>query len=264
MFDKLFEKINVVEQAAPAPTKPEAPPAEPSAPPIEKPKRRRSPLKPEPGIHPKPKASLDLDLFKKARAAIVKEMAFDPGDFPSFIHSTKKKWIEAGDEEINKLLPSLGGAEMSYLEMITSDAYQGMIRNLEKLLDVNASELDVPQIMSVVFQSLRKVQQIESQNKEALEKLAVEVVMELPEMALVKDAYEEGDFELDAQLGTPDLAGALNADMEAPQGELSQAEATNAELAKGLEDATEDVLQRRMANILIQGSATLKLHLFHA
>ena len=73
---ELYNRLR--EQAFAPPKRRTRPETEPEAPPRPSPRRRRkrNPLKPEPGIHPKPKAeddgetnghNPDLELFKKVR-----------------------------------------------------------------------------------------------------------------------------------------------------------------------------------------------------
>ena len=75
MFNELYKYI---QEQATAPVKPEIEPKVPTKP---KRRRRRNPLKPEPGVHPIPKAETeddeldgesngnhDLEMFKRARA----------------------------------------------------------------------------------------------------------------------------------------------------------------------------------------------------
>jgi len=263
MFDRLLEILIKLQEQVTAPTKPAPVPTRPVEPatPTRKPGRKpRTPIKPAPGTHPKPKAGLDVELFKKARQGL-KEMAFDPGKYPSFVHPEKKKWIETGDPELNDLFPKLSEEEQTYLEMITSRAYQEMISRLEKYTGVSANELSLPQILSIIFQSLNRTLKIERDHKSKLEKLAVDVIMNLPEYEMVKEAWENGEFKLDAKLGLAELD--MTVDMNPEKGGLSPAEEMNAELADAFENFSDTKLRRRLANLLIQGSATLKTYLFN-
>jgi len=260
MFKNLLNILmesGLSEQPITVPTKPA-----PTKAPV-RPSRRTTPLKPAPGIHPKPKANRDVELFKQARKNQgVEEMAFDPGMFPSFIHPSKKKWIETGDEELDALFPTLTEGEQSYLEMITSHGYQEMVSRLEKYTGIEADEKNLPQIMSLVFQSIEKAVEIESKDKKRFEDLALEIVLDMPEFEMVKEAYENKEIEFDVKLATPEL-GYEEGEVEAEEGELTDTEQINLALAKEFEGLSEEKLRRRLANILIQGSAVLKLYLFN-
>jgi len=262
MFKNLLNTLKesgLFEQPVTVPAKPK--PKTPTKP--VKPSRRTTPLKPAPGVHPKPKANRDVELFKQARKdRPVEEMAFDPGMFPSFIHPSKKKWIETGDEELNEILPTLTEGEQSYLEMITSHGYQEMVNRLEKYTGLEADAANLPQILSLAFQSLEKAIEIESKNKKRFEELALDIVLDMPEFEMVKEAYENKEIDFDVKLGTPEL-GYSEEDLKAEEGELSDAEELNLALAKEFEGLSEDKLRRRLANLLIQGSAVLKLYLFN-
>ncbi|MHA1883086.1 MAG: hypothetical protein ACTSUO_08580 [Candidatus Thorarchaeota archaeon] len=259
MFRKLLERLMRLEEQPVAPTL--VPPRTKPVTPVRKPvKKPRTPIKPTPGIHPKPKANLEIELFKKVRSGL-KEMAFDAGKYPSFVHPEKKSWIEAGDPELNELFPKLSEEEQTYLEMITSKAYQEMISRLERYTGVSADKLTLPQILSITLQSLRKVLEIEKDHRPELEKLAVDVIMNLPEYEMVKEAWENGEFKLDAKLGPAELD--VEIDTSPEEGELSTAEDMNAKLADAFEDLNDVKLRRRLANLLIQGSATLKTYLFN-
>ncbi len=264
MFQQLYNALrskDLVEQT----TTPEAPP-KPKAPPEKEPTKPapKNPIIPEPGIHPRPKATTtnrDVELFKKARSSL-HEMAFDPGKTSKFIHRSKKKWIETGDEQLDKLLPNLSDKGQTYLEMITSSSYQELVKRLESYMKKDASKIRLPQLVSIVYQSLIDVQEIESSHKEKLEKLALDSVLELEEFEMVKDAYENGVVKFDVQLGEAELR-LEDFDTDVQGNDLSPAEELNMELADELEDENENSLIRKFANLLIQGSSTLKLYLFN-
>jgi hypothetical protein len=260
MFERLFDKVVNEQQPAPARPKPVTPsiPKTPTEEPYRKPK---SPIKPTPGKHPKPKArsNIDIELFKKARSGM-NEMAFDPGRFPDFVHPTRKSWIETGDEQLDALFPKLTKGEQSYLEMITSKTYQEMVARLEKYTGVQGRGA-MPALLGVLAEALNKVFEVEASHIDELEKLALEVVLELPEYKMVKNAYEEGEVDFDIKLGKPELN--VDMDTEADEGELSPAEEMNLDLTDELEGVDEAMLRRRLANLLTQGSATLKTYLFN-
>jgi len=192
---------------------------------------------------------------------MLNEMAFDPGDFPSFVHPQKKQWIETGDPELDALLPTLSEGTQTYLEMISSQAYKDMVKRLERYTGAHAEDIELPRLFSVVYQSLQSVQDIEKSHTKELEQLALETVLNLPEFKMVKEAYEEGDVKFDIKMGPAELN--ISPDMKAEEGELSEAEEINLDLAQVLEDADDAMLRRRLQNLLIQGNATLKTYLFN-
>jgi len=189
------------------------------------------------------------------------EMAFDAGRFPSFIHPSKKEWIETGDEELDALLPKLSKNEQTYLEMITSKSYQDMVARFQKYTGLSAERLNIPQISSLMWQSIQKVIAIESKQKKLFEDLALNSVLDLPEFEMVKEAYEQGQVKFDIKLGGGELQ---KTEQEEPEEEeLSFDENANVDFTRELEDVDDAKLKRRLANMLIQGSSVLKTYLFN-
>ena len=260
MFNDLYKNLRDADLSEETETKPA--PAKPHTP--VKPSRRTTPLKPAPGVHPAPKAgkNKDLELFMQARKGqTVAEMAFDPGKFPSFLHPSKKNWIETGDEVLDELFPTLTEGEQSYLEMLTSQGYQNMVQRLEKYIGDDADNIQLPRVMSYVYKALEMAVDIESKHTKKLEELALEIVLNMPEFEMVKEAYENEEIKFDIALGQPELG--LGEMEEAEEGELTEDESLNLEFSKAFESLDDDKLRRRLANILIQGSAVLKLYLFN-
>jgi len=188
---------------------------------------------------------------------------FDPGRFPSFVHPAKKKWIKMGDEQLNELLPKLSDTEKTYLEMITSDEYQQILSRFEKYGDIKISKkTDLPQLVELFSQAIQKVLAIEAKNTEALEKLAIQTVLSLPEFEIVAEAYENGDVFFDVKLGNPDSSVFKKG--EKPEEGLFVEEEQNIELAAEFEEIqSEAVLRRRLANIFIHGAATTGMYTFN-
>lgn len=264
MFDKLFDKVNQrVNEQYEEPSRPS--PGTPTIPwtPTREPKRKpRTPISPTPGKKPRPKAGTnkDVELFIRARTKMT-EMAFDPGKFPDFVDPSRRQWIETGDEQLDKLLPRVTEGEQSYFEMITSRTYQDMIVRLEKYTGIQADALDIPQLLSATFQAIRKVKDIEAENKEVLEKMVLDVVLGFPEFRMVKEAYDNDELEFDIRLEASEVD--FSPDLEAEEGELSDAEKLNLEVTDGFEEVNELDLDHRLANLLIQGNAVLKTYLFN-
>ena len=70
------------------------------------------------------------------------------------IHPDKQEWIRQGDEEVNKLFPTLSNKEKSYLSLITSENYNEMVSNIEKYLGVTPTRTNLPSLVSALFQSV--------------------------------------------------------------------------------------------------------------
>lgn len=254
MFDKIYKALQEAKTAEPeVPVRPYIPTKSPK-------ERPANPIVPVPKKSPKPKASNpDVELFLKSRDKLT-EMAFDAGRFPSFVNPEKKDWIEAGDEELSKILPELSDGEQSYLEMITSDNYQDMLQKLETYTGIDASDMRLPQIVSLVHQSVPKAIEIEQKHKEELEKFALDTVLNFPEFAMVKDAYEAGHLRFEIELTDQLFDTQISDDKD--EDDLTDEEEMNVDFADEFEDVNELDLQRRLANILMQGNAMLKTYLF--
>jgi hypothetical protein len=177
------------------------------------------------------------------------------------IHPDVKAWIaRGGDPELHHLFPKLSSDEKSYLELITSEGYEQLVAKLEKYTGLEATAQNLPSIISITMQSLSNVRAAESSHKQYLEKLALDFVLSFDEFKMVRDAYDNGDLEFDLQLMAPDID--LVGDDDEPEN-LSVDEEANLDLADGFAELSIVDIQRRLADILIQGSATLKIYAFH-
>jgi len=214
----------------------------------------KSPIAPEPGISPKPKAESDVALFFLQRAEGLGEKT----RFPNWTSEDKQKWIKKGDEIINKLFPKLSSEEKSYLELVTSDEYNRMLSRLEQYTGKRASELKLPGFVSIAMQALNDILEIEHSYKKRLEGLAVEVVLNLPEFEMVKDAVEGEELRIEARLDTPTLADFR---LEKRSENLTPEEEFNKLLASAFRE--ELSIKRRFANLLITGGAVNKFYLFN-
>jgi len=190
---------------------------------------------------------------------LIDEMSFEPGKTGKFIHGSRKNWIEKGDPDFSKIFPDLSNNEQSYLEYITSAAYQKMVERLEYYLGEDAENLNLPSIVGCFLQSLSVIQDVEKKHTETLERIALQLVLSLDEFEMVKDAYESEQVLFDIALGEAEL----DVPEVEPEEGLSDAEELNLSLAEEFKNASDEArLQRRFANILIQGGSMLKMYLF--
>ena len=236
------------------------------APVIEPP--RPNPLKPtRPGIAPRPKAlSHDVKAFLNRHNKM--EEAIDVDDNPDFIDPSKRSKIEDEKDYVEQILPDLGPEADRYLEIITSESYKQNIQRVARYLNVNVNELqnkfpDFPTMMMIAFKTLRDLQSIELSLKPRLEKMAVDVVLNLNEYKHLKAMVDSGEILLDVKMGTADLTKSITVDklnQELPSG-LTVAETLNMQLNNELEN--EGKLRRTLANYMTQGDAVNKLFLFN-
>ena len=188
------------------------------------------------------------------------EMSFDAGKTDKFMHPGRKRHYEEGTEELNAALPDLTRDEQSYLEYVTSQTYQKMVTRIERYLGKDADNISVPSLVSLMFQSAQDIQELESSHIKDLEELALETVLGLKEFELVKEAVESGQVKIDAKIDHP----SLKQPSTDPKEGLSEAEKLNLDFAKELEDVSVSRAKRRLANLMIQGGAMLKMYLFKA
>ncbi|MFZ4600770.1 MAG: hypothetical protein ACOYNN_19170, partial [Terrimicrobiaceae bacterium] len=193
--------------------------------------------------------------------------AIETGEQPDLIHPEKRKQLEAGTEEILGVLPEKA---QDYYEMIVSDAYIKLLERIQHYTKAPVTHENFPQLVSKVFAAFGKIAEVEERNKSKLEKLAVQVVLDLPEFEFVKKLVENKRLKIDAKLGTPDLKNAVTQSEQEAQDKLlpdveglSDLEELNQIVAENLFDDTETKLRRRLANTLMQGNAVSKLYLFN-
>jgi hypothetical protein len=150
------------------------------------------------------------------------------------------------------------GIPDNFEEVIASKRFRDVI---EKVKDATGLEtVDPMSVMSMqpMFQrALMKAMQIESQNKEALEKLAVEIVKR--EMGI-----PEGDLQFDAKIKKPSLEG-MQAKPQKPKKKEPEFKNPEEELeaADRLEKFNLERQKRRFINSIIQGSSKKALYLYH-
>ena len=267
--NQLVKLIKEVLSEAPAPTI--EPPTRPTAPPAPtKPTIRPNPLRPtRPGIAPRPKAlSHDGQAFVNQRKELSE--AIDTGEMPDLIDPSKRAKIENEKDYIEQILPDLGPDADRYLEIITSESYKQNIKKVADILGININEIQAkfpnyPTMVMLAIKALNDIKRAESGMKQQLEKIAVDVVLDLPENKFIKKLVEDEDIIIDAKLGNADLTKAVTTDKmdeEMPNG-LTVAENLNIQLNTMLGDKTEGKLRRTLANYMTQGDAVNKLFLFN-
>lgn len=198
----------------------------------------------------------------KLKNESVNEMAFETGGREDIVSPDKKAWIEGGEDIYNEILPTLTDEEQTYLEKISSKSYQDCIDRIKKYTGITAP-LNVPTLYGMLFNSIKKIQSIEKKYAHFLEDIALENILAMDEFKLVKSAYDDGNVKFDLKLKSGELQNAISEqDLEVEEG-LSEADEINGELFDKLKDVDEAMLQRRVANILIQGKATQGLYLFN-
>jgi hypothetical protein len=197
--------------------------------------------------------------------------AIDVGTFKDFINPHKRRRWETSPEA-NEILGVLPDQAQQYFEMLLSSTYKNLMNKMVGYTGIPADRHD----LGVVMQCMGAVQQcinIERNHKRDLENIALEMILNLPEMEFVKQAYEDDYLEFDVKLSSGELEELVNRKQEEIEeqeeeaveedGDLTPGEETNFNIAEELFDETEQKLRRRLANVLTQGSAINGTFLFH-
>ncbi len=162
-----------------------------------------------------------------------------------------------------------GQRATNYEEVLATKQWQKILHMANKYLGVPLTAQALPVISEKLLWAMQLIDQVESQYKDELEALAVELVFELDEFKSAKKSYQEGHFQIDAQItdeislegtkitGDKDLEPPDAADL--PPGEVPvQQQRTPAEKAW-----MQKMVQRRhFTNAMIQGSAVSNNFLF--
>jgi hypothetical protein len=160
--------------------------------------------------------------------------------------------------------PALPGGDRDFVELISSKRFKDSVENVGRYLGTTAplqGRNPLMQLMGMTMQSLQQVMMIESQNKEYLERLAVDLVKK--EMSI-----PEGAIQFDAKLVSGPLSsaeGMRGAPTEPSKEDVKQAFKHQEEL----EDFTDEFekfnlekAKRRFINSLIQGAAKKGHYMF--
>ena len=152
------------------------------------------------------------------------------------------------------------GIPDNFEELIASQRFQDVV---QKVKDATGVENIDPQtfmsLQPMLMQAAQRVLQIESENRETLENLAVELVV--TEMGI-----PEGDLQFDAKLEKPDTSGMQTQPKEKKK-KKKELEFPNFEMedeaAKRLQKLDLEKQKRRFINSLIQGSAKKAHYMYH-
>ena len=144
------------------------------------------------------------------------------------------------------------GRETNYEEILASRQWQKLLQKANQYLGIPLTKQALPLILKKTVEAMTIIDQAESQYKEELEALAVELIFELPEYRSAKKAYEADRLRIDAQLVNEiDTTGMMAS-------ESLREDRTPAE-----EEWMQKMVQRRhFTNAMIQGSAVSNNFLF--
>ena len=159
----------------------------------------------------------------------------------------------------HQAFPGEEGDESNFEEIIASKRFQDVINKvkdatgLEEINPQSAMSLQ-PMLMSAV----QRTMEIESQNKQKLEDLAVSLVVD-------QMSIPEGDLQFDAKLEKPTLEGMQKKPKEKKKKELEfkQPDTEDKEAAERLAKLDLEKQKRRLINSLIQGSSKKAHYMYH-
>ena len=150
------------------------------------------------------------------------------------------------------------GIPDNFEELLASKRFRDVVEKVKQATGLETVDPRSVMSMQPMFQrALMKIMQIESQNKKALEDLAVEVVKK--EMGI-----PEEDLQFVAKLEKPSLEGMQRQPQKPKKKELQfKNPEEEQEAAKRLEKFNLERQKRRFINSIIQGSSKKALYLFH-
>jgi hypothetical protein len=197
----------------------------------------------------------------KLKARQLLEMPMDLGDTPDFIEPGRKRQLARGEHPLGKnpATPATPPESTSnYHELVASGVYKEVINKIQRYTGIRPRNTrDVMGLVTMMFDAVKKIGEIERGHEAELEALAVQVVLALPEFKSLKGPVERGELILQPHLTSEiDLAGVkMSADQIEPDG----AE----EIAQVAAELDLEVQKRKFVNALIQGSAVSKNYAFH-
>lgn len=156
------------------------------------------------------------------------------------------------------------GSAENYEEMLASKQWQKILQKAQRYLGVPLSRQSLPLIQRKTVEALRLIQQAESQKQEELQNLAIELVFTLPEFKTARQAYEDQQIVIDANLvsdrsdlNTDDMMTSDEPEAQAP---LNRPEKQRTPAEQEWMQKT--VQRRHFTNAMIQGSAVSNDFLF--
>jgi len=178
--------------------------------------------------------------------------------------------IEKGETPFSKskafpeITPEGPGKPSSFEELVASKRFKDVINNLKRYTGMQdvMSQNAMMQLQMMVMRGMQEIAQIESENKEYLEELAVELIKK-------EFAIPEGALQFDAQLTKPGDIGSEGFKQQGEQPSEEEVEdmfGDNEEELDDFMDAFEkfdlEKAKRRFINSLIQGAAKKSSYMF--
>jgi hypothetical protein len=201
----------------------------------------------------------DILKFKKK----LREAPIDYGDRPERMDPSLQSKIASG-EFPGADLPAYPNVDPNKLpsnfeELVASERFKQVVEKVKNYTGVNeVTPNSFMQLQRMLMGSVQQIIQIESQNKQKLEELAVEIVkqeMAIPDNALQFDAKIVG-------MGEINMDGMQGQEEEEEESEEQQMDAEE-EAMDEFEDFDIEKQKRRFLNQLIQGASKKGHYMFH-
>jgi hypothetical protein len=194
-------------------------------------------------------------LSEKVRIKRISEaVEYDP-EHPERMHPGLEGKLRSGEHIFggSKSIPA-GSGTQNYSEKLAGQRFKEIVNKVKRYHGINTI---TPNMMQLMFQIMGEISQIETRHKEALERLAVDIVSEefdIPEQMLEATLTPPGSqlsHESDEEEEDDEDYGS---DFETPKQPKS---------AKRMEELELEVDKRRVINALMQGAAKKGHYIFH-
>jgi len=194
-------------------------------------------------------------LSEKVRIKRISEaVEYDP-EHPERMHPGLEGKLRSGEHVFggSKSLPT-GSGSQNYSEKLASKRFKEIVNKVKRYHGVRNI---TPNMMQMMFQIMGEISQIETRHKEALERLAVDIVSEefdIPEQMLEATLTPPGSplsHEADEEEEEDDE--------ETPQMEMPK----KPKSAQRMEELELEVDKRKVINALMQGAAKKGHYIFH-
>ena len=165
-----------------------------------------------------------------------------------------------------------------YMHMLYSQNYQKVIERLSQYSRTPVEQLGNYPVERQIIEILGRISRIEGNHKQRLEELAVQTVLNLPEMKVEKDLVEKGILKIDAKISGGELQRAITdmevvereAELQDEQGNpvvegenLTDAEKTNIALAMDIMGAEEIKQRKSFADAIKYGESFNHLYSYN-
>jgi hypothetical protein len=189
-------------------------------------------------------------IHEKYRTSIlVEQIEYDPLH-PERMHGDVERRLGSGEHTFgkNKGLPL---DSLSYSKKLASERFKDIVNKVKRYHGV---ERITPQLGQQMMQIMQQISQIESRNKQALERLAVDIVSE---------EFDIPDEMLDAKLIPPGQKFSFDNEGEEEDEEEQPQLPKQPKSAKRMEQLGLEVDKRNIINAMLQGAAKKGHYVFH-